>query len=92
MVEKFLKFVDVGIEKKKSHFSKKAIDIINVDIKKTLISNVFVYDKNKEVDAKCFRGYKTSKRVWPIFIELPQRTRFLNKFEKSQYISFVIRD
>ena len=63
MVEKFLKFVDVGIEKKNSHFSKKAIDIINVDIKKTLISNVFVYDKNKEVDAKYFRGYKTSKRV-----------------------------
>ena len=39
-----------------------------------------------------FIGYKTDKRIEPLFITHPKMCRYLNKVEKTQQISFVIKD
>ena len=59
IVEQFLKIDSDEIEKKKIHFSKKAIN--NVGIEKISVSDEFAFDTNKEIDAKYFIGYKTDK-------------------------------
>ena len=61
MIEKLI-FGNTEIEKKKSHFSKKVIDVNMVDIEKISVSYEFVYDKNKETDAKYYTGNKTVKK------------------------------
>ena len=53
---------DVEIEKKKFRYSKKAIDVNKIDIKKSLVSGEFAYDENKEKDAEYLIGYKTGKK------------------------------
>ena len=68
LVEQLLKFANVGTELKKFYSFKKVIDINKVNIENILASNEFAYDKNKETDAKYFIGYKTGKKIRPLFI------------------------
>lgn len=68
LVEQLLKFANVETELKKFYSFKKVIDIDKVNIENILASNEFAYDKNKETDAKYFIGYKTGKKIRPLFI------------------------
>lgn len=52
VAREFLKFDDVEIEKMTFHKSKETIFLIDVDIKKILISDEFTRSKNKEAGAK----------------------------------------
>ena len=56
-----------------------------------MVFHEFTYGKNKEANAKYFIGYKTDK-IRLLFIKFKQMTGFLNKFEKTQYMSFLIED
>ena len=62
MVERYWKFSDVKIEKKKFCSSEEAINVKRVDIEKTLAFNKIVYGKNKETDTKYFIGNKIGKK------------------------------
>ena len=46
MVEQFLKFGDIEIEKKKFHSSKESVNVNKVCIK--VVSNEFAYGKNRK--------------------------------------------
>ena len=56
-----------------------------------MVFHEFTYGKNKEANAKYFIGYKTDK-IRLLFIKFTQMTGFLNKFEKTQYMSLLIED
>ena len=62
MVERYWKFSDVKIEKKKFCSSEEAINVKRVDIEKTLAFNKIVYGKNKKTDTKYFIGNKIGKK------------------------------
>ena len=48
MTKQFLKFVDIDIEKKKFHSSKKAIGVNNVDVEKVFVCDEIVCGKTKK--------------------------------------------
>ena len=73
------------------HYCKEVIDLRDVVIEKILVSEEFVSFKNKETDTKCFIRKKTDSNL-PLFINFTQMTEFINKFEKSQYMFFVIEN
>ena len=73
---------DVEIEKKKFRYSKKAIDVNKIDIKKSLVSGEFAYDENKEKDAEYLIGYKTGKKIRPLPATLPQTSEYPSKVGK----------
>lgn len=72
------KFGGVEIEKLKFHYSKGVIDAINVDIEFYWYLMHLPMAKNKEADAKYFIGYKTGRKIRPLFIELPQMTGIIH--------------
>ena len=90
MTKQFLKFVDIEIEKKKFHSSKKAIGVNNVDVEKVFVCHEIVCGKNKEADAERFIEYQIGKKTRPLFIMLPQMSRYSYKAEKIQCMPFVI--
>ena len=51
-LKKFLRFVNVEIEKKSFHSSNTAIDANEIDIQKILVPYGFAYGKNKNAGAK----------------------------------------
>ena len=44
----------------------------NSDVEKILVSDGFSYVKNKEINAKCFTGYKKGKKFRPLAVQLSQ--------------------
>ena len=48
--------------------------------------------KTKKTDVKDFIGYKTGRKIRPLFIKFQQMIGFFNKFRKSQYMSLMIKD
>ena len=54
--------------------------------------NEFTYGKKKETDEKYFMRHKSDWKVRPLIIEFQQMIGFLNKWERTHYISFVIND
>ena len=91
-VEQCLKFGGWDLKKKWFHCSKKAVNLNKVNIEKVLIFDEFTYVKKQRNGCKYFIGYKTDQKITPLFIKLQQMTGFFNKFEKTDYISFVVED
>ena len=56
--KKFFKINGAETEKMEFHCSKKMINKNNVDVQKKLVSDEFAFEKNKETNAKYFKGYK----------------------------------
>ena len=79
-----MRFGDAKIEKKECHSSKNSVDLRDIDIKKILVSNEFAYDKIKETESKYFTWYKMGKKIRPLFITVPQMSRYLNKVKKKK--------
>ena len=71
VIEVFFKFGDNKTGIKEFHCSKEVTNVGDVTIEKILVSGEFAYNKNKETNAKYFKGYKTDK-IRPLLIELPQ--------------------
>ena len=90
MTKKTLKFNNIRVNKKKFHMSKKAIDLMSVNVNKIVVSDKFNYNEDC---FKYFIGYQKGKIVRPLCIILPQMSGYIKYFEYgSPNMSFLIKD
>ena len=90
MTKKTLKFNNIMVNKKKFHMSKKAIDLMSVNINKIVVSDKF---KLNNKGSKYFIGYQEGEIGRPLYIILPQMSGYLKYFEcGSQNMAFLIED
>ena len=90
MAKKTLKFNNIRVNKKKFHMSKKAIDLMSVNIDQIVISDKFNHNSN---GFKYFIGYQKGETVKPLCIILPQMSGYMKYFEYgSPNMSFLIKD
>ena len=78
MTEKTLKFNNIRVNKKKFHMSKKAIDLMSVNVNKIVVSDKFNYNEDC---FKYFIGYQKGEIVRPLCIILPQMSGYIKYFE-----------
>ena len=57
----------------------------NADVGKILVSDGFSYVKSKEINAKCFTGYKKGKRFRALAVQLLQMSGYSNEFKGITY-------
>ena len=90
MTKKTLKFNNMNVNKKKFHMSKKAIDLMSVNVNKIVVSDKFNYNEDC---FKYFIGYQKGEIVRPLCIILPQMNRYIKYFEYgSPNMYFLIKD
>ena len=90
MGEKTLKFNNIRLNKKESHKSKEAIDLLSIDLDQIVLSEKF---KNNDEGFKHFIGYLEGEIIKPLCIILPQMNRYIKYFENgSKSMSFLIRN
>ena len=90
MTKKSLKFNNIRVNKKKFHMSKKAIDLMSVNVNKLVASDKFKL--NNKV-SKYFIGYQKREIFRLLCIILPQISRCIKYFEYgSPNMSFFIKD
>ena len=78
---------------KKSNFykNKKIFNIDNIDINKIFISKKETYAKYNSF--KYFIGYNDNDIIRPLYLELLQMTRSINKFDENKItMSLMIKD
>ena len=90
VAQKTLKFNNIKVNKKQLHMSKKAIDLMLININKIVVSDKF--ELNNTV-SKYFIGYQKGKIIRPLCIILPQMSGYIKyfKYGKSN-MSFFIKD
>ena len=90
MTKKTLKFSNIRVNKKKFHMSKKAIDLMSVNLNKIVVSDKFNYNEDC---FKYFIGYQKGEIVRPLCIILPQMNGYIKYFEYGNpNMSFLIKD
>ena len=90
MTEKTLKFNNIRVNKKKFHMSKKAIDLMSVNISKIVLSDKL---NHNEDCFKYFIGYQKGEVVRPLCIILTQMNEYIKYFEYgTSNMSFLIKD
>ena len=90
MTKKTLKFNNMNVNKKKFHMSKKAIDLMSVNVNKIVVSDKFNYNEDC---FKYFIGYQKGEIVRLLYIFLPQMNGYIKYFEYgTPNISFLIKD
>ena len=91
MSVKILKFNNIMLNKKSFHKCKEPIDLLSVNIDRTVVSDKF---KHSNEGFKCFIiGYLEDEIVHPLCIILPQTSRYIRYFENgSKNMSFLIKD
>ena len=90
MTEKTLKFNNIRVNKKKFHMSKKAIDLMSVNISKIVLSDKL---NHNEDCFKYFIGYQKGEIVRPLCIILTQMNGYMKYFEYgTPNMSFLIKD
>ena len=89
ITKKTLKFNNIRVNKEKFHMSKKAIDIMSVNLNKIVVSDTF---KLNEDCFKYFIGYQKGDIVKPLCIILPQMIGYTKYFEyENPDMSFLIK-
>ena len=90
MTEKTLKFNNIRVDKKEFHKSKKAIDLMSVNIDQIVVSNKF---KRNNEGFKYFIVYQENEIIKPLCIILPQISGYIKYFEyRGMNMSFFIKD
>ena len=90
MTEKTLKFNNIRVNKKEFHKSKKAIDLVSVNIDQIVVSNKF---KHNNEGFKYFIVYQENEIIKPLCIVLPQISGYIKYFEyRGMNMSFFIKD
>ena len=91
MTEKTLKFNNIRVNKKEFHKSKKAIDLVSVNIDQIVVSNKF---KHNNEGFKYFIVYQENEIIKPLLcIILPQISGYIKYFEyRGMNLSFFIKD
>ena len=86
---KILKFNNIVFNKKTFHKPKESIDLLSVNIDRTVVSDKF---KHNNEGFKYFIGY-LDELVKPLCIILPQMSGYIKSFENSsKSMSFLIKD
>ena len=78
---------------KKSNFykNKKMFDINDIDVNNILVSKKEKYGKYNSF--KYFIGYNDNDVIKPLYLELPQMTGYINKFDKNTItMSLKVKD
>ena len=79
---------------KKSDFynkNKKIFNIDDIDVNKILVSKKEQYGKYNSF--KYFIGYNDNDLIRPLYLELPQMTSHINKFQKNKItVSLMVKD
>ena len=78
MSEKTLTFDNIRVNKKEFPKSKQPIDLDLVNVNQIVVSHKF---KRSDGGFKYFIGYKEGEIIKPLFIILPQMTRYIKYFE-----------
>ena len=90
MSEKTLKFDNIRVNKKEFHKSKQPINLDLVNVGQIVVPDKF---KHSNGAFKYFIGYKEGEIVKPLWIILPQMTRYIKYFENGRKnMSLVIKD
>ena len=91
MTEKTLKFNNIRVNKKEFHKSKKAIDLVSVNIDQIVVSNKF---KHNNEGFKYFIVYQENEIIKPLLCNiLPQISGYIKYFEyRGMNMSFFIKD
>ena len=90
MTKKTLKLNNIRVNKKEFHMSKKAIDLMSVNVNKIVLSDKF---NHNEDCFKYFIGNQKSKIVRPLCIILPQMNGYIKCVEYGNpKMSFFIKD
>ena len=90
MTKKTLKFNNIGVNKKNLYMSKKAIDLISVNVNKIVVSDKF---KLNNIVSKYFIGYQKGEIVRPLCIILPQMNGYIKCVQYGNAkMSFFIKD
>ena len=90
MTKTTLKFSNIRVNKKKFHMSKKAIDLMSVNLDQIVVSDKFNHDK---AGFKYFIGYQKGEIVKPLCIILPQMNGYIKYFEYGNpNVSFLIKN
>ena len=90
MNEKTLKFNNIRVNKKEFHKSKQTIDLDLVNVDQIVISDKF---KHSDEGFKFFIGYQKDEIVKPLYIILPQMSRYIKYFKSGgKNMSFMIKD
>ena len=91
MTEKTLKFNNIRVNKKEFHKSKKAIDLVSVNIDQIVVSNKF---KHNNEGFKYSIVYQENEIIKPLLcIILPQISGYIKYFEyRGMNMSFFIKD
>ena len=90
MTKKTLKFHNIKVNKKKFHISKKAIDLMSVNISKIVLSDKLNYNEDC---FKYFIGYQKGEIVRPLCITLTQMNGYIKYFEYgTPNMYFLIKD
>ena len=91
MSENSINFNDKKIEKSESYKNKEIFDTNDIDVNKILFSNKEKYAKYNPI--KHFIGYNDNDVIKPLYLELPQMTGYINKFDKNTIaVSLKVRD
>ena len=81
---------NVRVNKKKFHMSKKAIDLMSVNVNKIVVSDKFNYNED---GYKSFIGNQKGEIVKPLCVILPQMSGYIKYFENGgKNMSFLIKD
>ena len=89
-LKKTLKFNNIRVNKNKFHMSKKAVDLMSVNVNKIVVSDKF---NHNEDGFKYFIGYKKGEILKPLCIILPQMSGYIKYFKYgSPTMSFLIKD
>ena len=90
MSEKTLKFDNIRVNKKEFQKSKQPINLDLVNVAQTVISDKF---KHGDDGFKYLIGYKEAEIVKPLYIILPQMSRYIKYFDNGcKNMSSVIKD
>ena len=84
--------MNVNSENNGFYFSKKAIDVNKFDIKKYQHLMSFSMTKGKNRCLITSQDTKLIKAVRLLLIKLGQTSGFFNEFEKTQYMSLLMKD
>ena len=90
MSEKTLKLINVTVNKKTLHISKKTIALNLIDIDKIAISDKSEHNNN---GSRYLIGYKENDIIKPLRIVLPQMSGYIKHFDTDgKNMSFLIKD
>ena len=86
-----INFNNKEIKKRDFYKNKKIFNIDNIDINKIFISKKETYAKYNSF--KYFIGYNDNDIIRPLYLELLQMTRSINKFDENKItMSLMIKD